>query len=141
MKRKTRNFLGIVLCLSLLILLIACIVQPDVVQPDVVGKWLKIDSQPNIEVEFFKDGTLVWSFVPGKYTFPDNRRIKLELLGRAETYKLSFSGDTLTLIGDKGELFILQRVKEKSNTVPLALSSHGERERTAENTRPLIPPS
>ncbi len=110
MNTKRQVVVSLVLCLSLLIVVVACVGQPDV-----VGKWRQIDSQPNNDVQFFKDGTFIWGMFSGKFSFPEDGHIKLEMIGMAGVYKISFSEDTVTLVGetalDRGKTFVLQRTK------------------------------
>jgi len=78
-----------------------------------VGKWHQVDTED--DVEFFKDGTLVWGIFSGKYSFPESSRMKIEIWGMGGTFRVSLSGDTLTLVGESGlskdEVYTLRRVK------------------------------
>lgn len=102
------------LCLSLVLASIGCTSQAGA-DVDVVGKWKIQGGLFSRDVEFFKDGTLSWEGISGKYTFPDPGRMKIELAWGFATvvtvYKYSLSGDILTLDDEQGTVYKLQRTK------------------------------
>lgn len=62
-------------------------------------------------IEFFRDGTVDWGGLSGKYDKVDNGRIRVELLGAMlSTYQFSISGELLILRDDSGCEVRYQRI-------------------------------
>ncbi|MEM4235057.1 MAG: hypothetical protein QXU75_07910 [Candidatus Methanomethylicaceae archaeon] len=62
-------------------------------------------------IEFFRDGTIDWGGLSGKYDKIDNGRIRIEIGGAlVSTYQFSISGEILILRDDSGCEIRYQRV-------------------------------
>ena len=84
--------------------------------PDIVGRW-RITNKEQVmkDIEFFRDGTLSWSGISGKYAFIEGNRLKIDVQNATTTACLySMIGDTLDLTDCGGmglHAMTLQRAK------------------------------
>lgn len=98
---KRASFL---LCLLAASLLVGCS-NPN---KDIVGKWQAENSSATWE--FFANGTLDNNGTPGRYTFGDNNRLKIQTGAATFVYLIERQGDRLILKDPAGSRLELSRV-------------------------------
>ncbi len=84
----------------------------DRTRKQLVGKW-KAESGGSGESawEFFDNGTLSAGGSPGRYTFGDNNRLKIQTTTATFVYQFEFSGDRMTWKDPNGSRMELTRIK------------------------------
>jgi len=76
--------------LALVLFLIGCSEE----NKKIVGKW-KSDGS-DVTWEFYENGTLSTDGKPGRYTFGDNERVKIQTQTATFMYQLELQGDHMT---------------------------------------------
>jgi hypothetical protein len=76
----------------------------------IVGKWQALDSSAMIW-EFSSNGSVLMGSTKGRYTFGDQRRIKIETGFTTAVYQMEFSGDRMILRSQSGSKLELTRIK------------------------------
>ena len=119
-----RRVLGWMLFMSLMLALASC----GGVQQGILGKWEQLSGStgmftspmmgsPGEIIEFFKDGTVSFSDGrSGKYSWPDDKHLKIELNGGAFVYGAALNGDDLTITESSSETGVLKRYKSLAPT-------------------------
>ena len=79
----------------------------------VVGKWRTLDSSAMIW-EFSSNGAVQIGTTKGRYTFGDQKRIKIETPFATSVYQMEFAGDRLILRSPGGSKVELTRIKEST---------------------------
>ncbi len=77
---------------------------------DVVGKWRTADANA-IVWEFSPNGSVLVGKDKGRYTFGDQKRIKIQTSFATSVYQMEISGDHLTLTSPSGLKLDLTRIK------------------------------
>jgi hypothetical protein len=77
---------------------------------DIVGKWRTADANAIIW-EFAPNGKVLIGVDEGRYTFGDQKRVKIQTRYSSSVYQMEFSGDKLTLRQPKGTSLELTRIK------------------------------
>ena len=78
---------------------------------DIVGKWRTTDPTAMVW-EFSKNGSVLIGNVRGRYSFGDQKRIKIETSLATSLYQWEISDDRMTLRDPKGSQLEFVRVKE-----------------------------
>ena len=77
---------------------------------EIAGRW-QLSSEPNAMVwEFSSDGSVLMGTNRGRYSFGDNKRIKIETSIATSVYQMEIAGDKLTLKEPSGSKLVLTRV-------------------------------
>lgn len=95
----------IALALLALVLLAGC----DKSSQQIVGKWKAENS--NATWEFLANGSLDNNGAPGRYTFGDNKRLKIQTGAATFVYQYDLQNDRLTLIDPSGSRLELVRIR------------------------------
>lgn len=74
-----------------------------------VGKW-KVESTDTVW-EFSPNGTLTTNETPGRYTFGDNNRIKIQTGPATFVYQLEFQGEHMIWRDPNGSTMELSKIK------------------------------
>ncbi len=77
---------------------------------DIVGKWRTADANA-IVWEFLPHGTVLVGKDRGRYTFGDQKRIKIQTSFATSVYQMQIAGDTMTLTSPSGPKLELTRIK------------------------------
>lgn len=108
-------FLTSVLLLFFLFVVVSCSEAANL-KKGIIGKWFKGHRQ----IEFLKDGTVIWGSNGGDYKFIDNNRMRIDIKGRAAMiFEVSIDKGQLILTADGDiERYISKsemekRIKEK----------------------------
>jgi ABC-type uncharacterized transport system auxiliary subunit len=80
---------------------------------DIVGKWRMSQDANAIEWEFSKNGSVLIGNTRGKYSFGDNKRIKIETPYAISVYQMEFWGDRMILREPNGSKLELTKVKPR----------------------------
>jgi hypothetical protein len=80
---------------------------------DIVGKWRTGDANEMVW-EFSKNGAVLLGNDRGRYSFGDNKRIKIETPYAKSVYQMEISGDRMTLRAPSGLKLEFTRVKEST---------------------------
>lgn len=78
----------------------------------IVGKWNMSGASDATVWEFSKDGSVLVGNVRGKYTFGDQKRVKIETPFATSVYQLEIIGDRMTLRKPDGSKLEFTRIKE-----------------------------
>ena len=78
----------------------------------IVGKWNMSGGSGATVWEFFKDGSVLIGNVRGKYTFGDQKRLKIETPFATSVYQLEIVGDRMTLRHLGGSKLHFTRTRE-----------------------------
>jgi len=73
----------------------------------IIGKWKVVGDSSDVVWEFFDNGAVSAGGRPGKYTFGDGRRIKIQTPAATFVHQIEFVGDRMIwkeLNGTKTEL-------------------------------------
>ena len=77
---------------------------------DILGKWKTADTNAMVW-EFFPDGTVLVGKDKGRYTFGDQKRIKIQTPFAKSVYQLAITADHMTLTDPSGLKLEFTRVK------------------------------
>jgi hypothetical protein len=77
---------------------------------DIIGKWRTADANA-IVWEFFPNASVLVGKDKGRYTFGDQKRIKIQTSFATSVYQMEISGDHLTLTSPSGLKLELTRIK------------------------------
>ena len=77
----------------------------------IIGKWQVIGGSSEVVWEFFENGSLSAGGMPGKYSFGDNDRIKIQTPTATFVHQIEFAGDHMIWKGLDGTRTELMRVK------------------------------
>ena len=75
----------------------------------IAGKWKTGSGE--VVWEFFANGVVTTDGAPGRYSFGDNNRIKIQTGAATFVYQLELQGDRMILKDAKGSAFELNRIK------------------------------
>ena len=101
------------LAISLILVLVGC----GGPQQGIIGKWEQLSgsvglmSSPGTTIEFFKEGTVSFGMFSGKYSWPDDKHLKIELQGLAFVYGATLNGDEITLTDSNSQVGVFKRYK------------------------------
>jgi hypothetical protein len=93
---------------ALLLFLFASCGGPE---KQIVGKWKTANGSSEAIWEFFGNGTLNNDGAPGRYTFGDNKRIKIQTQSATFIYQFEIQNDAMTWIASNGSRTEFARVK------------------------------
>jgi hypothetical protein len=77
---------------------------------DIIGKWRTADANA-IVWEFSPNGSVLVGKDKGRYTFGDQKRIKIQTSFATSVYQMQIVGDTMTLTSPSGLKLELTRIK------------------------------
>ncbi len=80
--------------------------------PTIVGKWRMSGSSSATVWEFSKNGSVLIGSDPGRYSFGDDNRIKIETPFATTVYQIEVSGDHMTLREAGGSKLEFTRIRE-----------------------------
>jgi hypothetical protein len=83
----------------------------DSSRKQIVGKWKASSQSSDVVWEFFDNGTLSTDGNPGRYTFGDNQRIKIQTQTATFVHQLELNGDRMTWTDPRGTKTEFTRVK------------------------------
>jgi hypothetical protein len=92
------------------LLIVACALISCGGRHDIVGKWRTADTNAIIW-EFAPNGVVLIGVDEGRYSFGDQKRVKIQTRYATSVYQMEFSGDKLTLRPPKGTNLELTRIK------------------------------
>ena len=78
----------------------------------IVGKWKMSGSSDATVWEFSKNGSVLIGSVRGKYSFGDQKRVKIETPFATSVYQLEILGDRMTLRSPGGAMLKFTRIRE-----------------------------
>jgi hypothetical protein len=103
-----RTALAIVSLLTLCFAVSSC----DSSQKQIVGKWRVEGGAADVVWEFQPNGTVVTSSgAPGRYSFGDNNRLKIQTSAATFVHQIELRGDEMTWRDMSGGVTRLSRVK------------------------------
>lgn len=98
--------------LCLLIVSLALLQSCDSSQKQIVGKWRVEGGAADVVWEFQANGTVVTSSgAPGRYSFGDNNRLKIQTPSATFVHQMEIQGDRMTWRDMSGTATQLTRVK------------------------------
>ena len=83
----------------------------DTSRNEIVGKWKATSGSGDVVWEFFDNGTLDTAGSPGRYSFGDGKRIKVQTRTATFVYQFEVKGDRMTWIEPSGSRMEFTRVK------------------------------
>ena len=83
----------------------------DTSRKQIVGKWKTTTGVSESIWEFNENGTLTTDGNPGRYSFGDNRRIKVQTKTATFVHQIDLEGDRMTWIDPNGAKLEFTRVK------------------------------
>ena len=99
---------SIISCLALLTA-ICVLIGCDSSRKQIVGKW-KAESSDTVW-EFSDNGSVSADGAPGRYSFGDNKRLKIETSAATFVYTYEFAGERMIWKDPKGSTTELVRIK------------------------------
>lgn len=97
---------------AVLALLLLALVACDSSRKQIVGKWKTASGAEEMVWEFSPGGAVTMGGTPGRYSFGDNQRLKIETRAATFVYQIEFTGsDRMTWTNPSGAKTELQRVK------------------------------
>jgi hypothetical protein len=96
-----------------LLLLIAGLLTSCGHSSSIVGKWQTPGDQSTMVWEFAENGGVTQGTIRGKYTFGDNKRLKIETPFATSVYQMELEGDRLTLTDSRGTALNFTRVQAR----------------------------
>ena len=93
---------------------VACLLAAtacDSSRKQIVGKWKSVGSANESVWEFFDNGTLSAGGAPGRYTFGDNNRIKIQTQSATFVHRLELKEDRMIWIDPTGSKLEFTRAK------------------------------
>ena len=94
-----------------LLLTVLLVTACDSTRKQVVGKWKATSGSSEVVWEFFENGTLSAGGSPGRYSFGDNKRIKVQTGSATFVHQMELSGDRMTWIDPNGTKLEFTRAK------------------------------
>jgi hypothetical protein len=79
---------------------------------DLAGKWRMSTDGNEIVWEFFENGTVMQGAIRGRYSFGNNKRLKMETPHATSIYQMEIAGDRLTLTDPHGSKLTFARVNQ-----------------------------
>lgn len=80
-------------------------------QNDIVGKWRAMGDSSAMVWEFSKDGSVLMGSTRGKYSFGDNKRVKIQTPFGTSVYQMEFTPDRMVLKAPGGSKLEFTRLK------------------------------
>jgi hypothetical protein len=102
---------NLTLCRIAFITLLFALPGCDQSRKQIVGKWKVLRGSSDVVWEFFENGSVSTGGTPGKYTFGDGRRIKIQTPTATFVHQIEFVGDRMIWKALDGTRTELTRVK------------------------------
>ena len=99
------------LSLFLFVLLVALAGCGDSTRQQIVGKWRAGGESSGVVWEFFPNGTLTTDGAPGRYSFGDRGRIKVQTRAATFVHQFELDGDRMTWRDPAGARMEFSRLK------------------------------
>lgn len=80
-------------------------------ESDIVGKWRTVGDSNAMVWEFFQDRSVLMGSTRGKYSFGDQRRMKIQTPFGTSVYQLELSENRLNLTDPRGSKLEFTKVK------------------------------
>ncbi len=77
----------------------------------IIGKWKVVGDSSEVVWDFSKNGNVNLGDVPGRYSFGDGQRIKIQTPTATFVHQLEFNGDQMIWKDPDGKTTELMRVK------------------------------
>lgn len=107
MRKRRVTFVSLTSAALLLCLLASCGGR----EKQILGKWKTATGASESIWEFFGNGSLHQDGAPGRYSFGDNERIKIETQSATFVYRFEIKGDEMTWAAATGARTEFTRVK------------------------------
>lgn len=92
-------------------LLLCAVTGCDNSQKIVVGQWRSAGESSAMVWEFSKDGSVLMGGTKGRYSFGDQKRIKIQTPFGTSVYQIAISENRMTLIDPKGSKLEFTKVR------------------------------